>query len=188
MPANKVREYLDSRGVKYVTIRHSPASAGPRWISVFRGVRHGAVNSVSARKTSGLRRPIPRGMPTRRRARLISSTARISDRLVGSSGPRRHGHHHRSSFPRACLSHSACAASGPCRATFQFAFDRTDAAARSEPCNLSAGFQPWCGRGRGTRTFRDGSRARVRDRSPCGSGGTRPARGPADLAANARFG
>lgn len=25
MPANKVREYLDSRGVKYVTIRHSPA-------------------------------------------------------------------------------------------------------------------------------------------------------------------
>lgn len=25
MPANKVREFLDSRGVKYVTIRHSPA-------------------------------------------------------------------------------------------------------------------------------------------------------------------
>jgi Ala-tRNA(Pro) deacylase len=25
MPANKVREFLDSRGVKYVSIRHSPA-------------------------------------------------------------------------------------------------------------------------------------------------------------------
>lgn len=25
MPANKIREYLDSRGVKYVSIRHSPA-------------------------------------------------------------------------------------------------------------------------------------------------------------------
>ena len=25
MPGNKVREFLDSRGVKYVTIRHSPA-------------------------------------------------------------------------------------------------------------------------------------------------------------------
>ncbi len=25
MPANKLREFLDSRGVKYVTIRHSPA-------------------------------------------------------------------------------------------------------------------------------------------------------------------
>ena len=26
MPANKLSEFLDSRGVKYVTIRHSPAS------------------------------------------------------------------------------------------------------------------------------------------------------------------
>ncbi len=25
MPANKVREFLDSRGIKYVTIKHSPA-------------------------------------------------------------------------------------------------------------------------------------------------------------------
>ncbi len=29
MPANKLREYLDSRGVKYVSIRHSPAYSAP---------------------------------------------------------------------------------------------------------------------------------------------------------------
>ena len=29
MPANKLREFLDSRGVKYVTITHSPAFTAP---------------------------------------------------------------------------------------------------------------------------------------------------------------